>query len=148
MDPPFCIQMCSSSLKQMQILPMLLHRGNLKLWHDIGWIFVSWGYIEISPNNTSMGSIKNCPQPWTSLQQRWICQFFIPHAHINHPNFVAQHPETTWMRQGDKHSPHCLFFTKKCPPGKVARFWRFSHDDGLNAAVLAHHRTYQPQVHP
>ena len=43
--PPLCIQMCSSSLKSIQIPAMLHHGGNLRLWRDIGHFLVSWGYI-------------------------------------------------------------------------------------------------------
>ena len=39
--------------------PMSCHHLMLPRWHDIGWIFVSWGYIMISPNNTSTGTVKN-----------------------------------------------------------------------------------------
>jgi hypothetical protein len=37
--PPLCIQMCSSSLKSIQIPAMLCHGGNLRLWCDIGHFF-------------------------------------------------------------------------------------------------------------
>jgi hypothetical protein len=62
MDPPLCIQRCSSSLTPMQILRMLRHGGNLTLWRDIGRFFLSWGYIQISLNNTYRGIVKNRQQ--------------------------------------------------------------------------------------
>jgi hypothetical protein len=148
MDPPLWIQICSSSLKPIQILPRLCHGGNLKLGRDIGQIFVSWMYIMISPNNTSTGTVINWRQPWTSLQQSWIYQFFVPRADINHPNFIAQHPHTMWMWKGDKRSPHRLFFIKSCPSGKVTWFRKFSRDKGSNSTVLAPHRTHRSQRHP
>jgi hypothetical protein len=111
-----CIQRCSSSLKPMQILRMLCHGGNLKLWRDISRFFVSWGYIKISPNNTSTGIVKNWQQPWTSPQQQWIHHFFITCTHVSHPIFVAQHPQTTRICQGDKHVLHCLFFLWEMVP--------------------------------
>jgi hypothetical protein len=114
--PPLCIQRCSSSLTPIQILRMLRHGGNLTLWRDIGRFFLSWGYIEISLNNTYTGIVKNRRQPWTSPRQRWIHHFFIARAHVSHPIFVTKHPQTTRMRQGNKHSLHCLLFLSKNRP--------------------------------
>jgi hypothetical protein len=113
--PPFWIQMCSSCLKHMQIPWMSCHGGNLKLWHDIVHFFVCWGFIKISPNNRSTGILTIRHQPWTLPQQWWIHHIFITRAHVNHPIFIAQHPQNTWIRQGDKHSLHFLLFIKNCP---------------------------------
>jgi hypothetical protein len=115
--PPLCIQMCSSGLKSMQILPMSCHGSNLKLWCDIGRFFLLWGYIEISPNNAFMGIIKIGQQPWTWPQLPWIHQFFNVCIQVNHPNFIAQHSQTTQMWQCDKISSQCLFFNQKLSPG-------------------------------
>ena len=116
LTPPLCIQRCSSNLTPMQILQMLRHGGNLKLWCDIGQFFVLWRYNEISPNNTSMGIVKNWRQRWTLSQQQWIHPFFIACTHISHPIFAAHHPQTMQIHQGDKHSLHCLFFLWKIVP--------------------------------
>jgi hypothetical protein len=43
-------------------------------------------------------------------------------AHVDHLIFIAQHPHTTGMRQGDKHSLHCLLFIKNCPLGKYLNY--------------------------
>ena len=74
--------------------------------------------IEISPNNRSTDIVKNWQQPRTSPQQWWSHQFLISCTHVNHWIFIAQHPHTMWMRQGDKHLSHCRFFKKNCPQGK------------------------------
>ena len=42
MDPPLCIPEFFSSVKPIQILPMLRHWGNIKMWHDIA-IFCMMG---------------------------------------------------------------------------------------------------------
>jgi hypothetical protein len=117
---PLCIQMCSSSLKPMQILWMLYHGGNLKFWCDIGHFFVWWGHIETSPNNTTMGIVKIWWQPWTSPQQWWIHQFFITCAHVNHPNFSTQHRHpkpSKWGRATN--TCHAAFLSKVVPWVKI-----------------------------
>ena len=58
--PPLCIQMCSSSLKPMQIPSMLHHGGNLKLWHDMCQFLVSLGYIATSPQRIDDNHEHHC----------------------------------------------------------------------------------------
>ena len=128
--PPLCIQMCSSSLNPIQIPRMLRHGGNLKLWRDIGRIFLTWGYIEISPNNRSIGIAKKRRQPWTSPQLRWIHPFFISRTHVNNLIFVAQHPNIRRTRHGDKHSSHCRVFKEN----RRHRNYFDSSDSGGTAA--------------
>jgi hypothetical protein len=67
--PEVCIQMCTSRIKPIKILPLLCHGGNLKMWHDIGWFLASCGYTEKSPHNTSTVIVKLHPQRWTSSKR-------------------------------------------------------------------------------
>jgi hypothetical protein len=127
--PPFWFQMCSSSLKPMQIPAMLRHGGNLRLWRDIGRFSVSWGDIEISPNNRSTGIGKKSRQLWTSPQQRWTHQFLARRAHVNHPNFIAQH-STPRECDGATRTRRADFFSQKLSPGcriliPAIRPWRW-----------------------
>ncbi len=63
-----------------------------------------------------MGIVKNWQQPWTSPRPWWIHHFFIARAHVSHPIFIAKHPQTTQMRQGDKRLLHCVLFLSKDRP--------------------------------
>ena len=116
--PPLCIQRCSSSWTPMQILQILCHGGNLKLWRDIARFFVSWGYIEISPNNVFTGITKIGRKPWTWPQSPWIHQLFIVHAHFNHPNSLRNTPKPCECGNVTRSHRTVCFLIKNCLVGK------------------------------
>lgn len=56
-------------------------------------------------------------------------------AHVSHPIFVAEHPQTMWIHQGDKiQCPD--FLDEKSSPGQISQCQQFSWDDSIKAAVL------------
>ena len=120
MDPHFLLQ-CSSPVKTMQIMPMLRHRGNIKMWHDIGQFFVSQGHTEISSNNAST-IIKKLQQPWTSLKKE-INSWLPPPWHPSEPpKFYHPIPPTSRMRQ-DTSTCSTIFFIKNVPARQSILNW-------------------------
>ena len=72
-----------SSIKLMQIQPMLCYRDNTKMWCDIGRFVSSWRYIDNSQNNASMG-IKSHDHHW------WDCEHTLQYLYQFSSNSYSQ----------------------------------------------------------
>ena len=118
MDPHFVFKFASPVGNQFKFRKCYAMRATLTCDVPLA-VFVWWGYIEISSNNTSTGTVKNLWQPWTSL-------------YINSDEFISSlslAPMLTTRTSAHNTPKPCgcsratnirrtVFFTKNCPLGK------------------------------
>ena len=145
MDPPLCIPMFSSCAKPMQILPMLRHGGNIKIWRSIGWFFVSWGYTEKFPQNASTDIIKIRPQRWTSPERVMDSSVSRTSRPYKPPELQHTTPPHHTNAAGQKEIiAHCVFIMT-CPWGDSTEttasrlpdlrlMWHVPHKDAPKAS--------------
>ncbi len=136
--PPLCIPMFSSNVKPMQILPMLRHGGNIKIWCDIGRFFVSWGYAKVSPNNTYMGTEKNHDNHEHRSKKRWIHRFLLPGTHLNHPISSPDTPKSRECGRATSTRSKIFFSSKIVPETKYSEFNLFGGTTARRRPFLPH----------
>jgi len=137
MDTPHCNQRCSSSLTPIQILQMFHHGGSLRRWP----IFLSLGYIEMSPNKTYMGIVKNRqnhghPREGDEfITSSSLTPMLVTRSLLQNTPKPRECPRATSTR-----CTVCYSY-QKLSPVKISGFQQIGRDNGLWAAVLASYNT-------
>jgi len=129
--PPFCIQMCSSSLKPIQIPAMLRHGGTLKVWHDIGCFWYHGGTLRYSQITGPRASekIDDNHEHFRNSDEFIISSSLVPILPMRSSSHNTPTPRKC-DRATSTHRNVC-FLSNIVPPGNGTGFQQFGRDNGL-----------------